>query len=1010
MKKFYYILFLLLPLLAMVGCTDESLYDGEGDQVTLSYSVKLDDEAKSRAIGDGSNVDQLLVGIFKKNGEQFVQLAQEEFPVSENKANVTLQLLKNQEYQLVFWAQKKGNGIYDTSDLSNITIDYSNFQKTQAEAAQLDAFYATSKVTVTTSTSDGGSITLKRPFTQFGIGVYGSDVEVESIESAQIKVIGTLYTGFKPLAEGEKADAGNANEYTFNFTELTELNDKSNSFIINDKTYTLLTTNYFLVPTEKTDATISGSVSLKDGNGDSVSEFQFTDAPLVLNARLNLGKGLTEVWDGVIVEALPEADGNGIIHIENTQQLAYLMKYGVTGTVESPKKIHLCKDLDMNGTVIPRAADYAIQHVSFDGGGKTLYRLGTSLFGKASNVDITGLNIQGANITDDGHVGVLADTLCGNSTLQDITINSSSALSNNGAAGGMVGYIVRKSEKDRSETLTVTFNNCDLVGVTANGSLSEGKFVGLLSGYDNGETLTFDADCSADANTDVTDFTSPYMVENQSVWAKKDANGNDIIIDAKYNGWLGTETYRRGKVTFEGKRLVPKWDGNTTVTPLVENNVNLIYSPYDIAYYQGKSSTSVTFKEDVDLGSQIFDPIWSITNLDGENHTVYNLKVDMVHDGTGAAFIQSASGNTTHKNITFVGADIKNVNNPELLAPNYGVTSDGGAGNAYAGTLVSHSGGTYTVTNVHVKNSKVYAICKMGGLVGYVGGNLEMSQCSVEDCIIENFEPIDKNGKKIPNYYTLPRIYELSLSNVQSLSGITSLFQVGKIPNTATVNCLQWWYTNGECGGLIGFIKSKSAKIDACKVLNTEINCVGQPNKTVVANVWDKADFDTNNPYVSGKKIFAKGNTDIAGRHVNQFIGDIVSERKEGGNDYNVTISNYEVRGNTYFDSDASSATQYCHNYASGKYCEVVGCAYYIGVDVKMFNIDLTHVNDCAGSLTFYPLNGTSVTLTEEVKKGNDMSWVGGSFTDAEYKQKRSGPLFRPSWSYNVESYYPTYP
>ena len=75
-----------------------------------------------------------------------------------------------------------------------------------------------------------------------------------------------------------------------------------------------------------------------------------------------------------------------------------------------------------------------------------------------------------------------------------------------------------------------------------------------------------------------------------------------------------------------------------------------------------------------------------------------------------------------------------------------------------------------------------------------------------------------------------------------------------------------------------------------------------------------------------------------------------------------------------------------------------------------MFELDLKHVNDCAGSLTFNPLNGTSVTLTEEVKKGNDMSWTGGSFSDAEYEQKKSGFLFNVTWSYNVDSYYPTYP
>ena len=282
MKKFYYILFLLLSMLVCVGCSDENLYDGEGEQITLLYSVKLDDEVKPRAIGDGSNINQLLVGIFQ-NG---AQLTIKEFPVSDNQVNITLQLLKSETYQLVFWAQTKDNGIYNTDNLNNIIVNYSNFTKPQAIATNLDAFYATRTVSVENSAKEG--VTLTRPFTQFGVGVYGSETEVGNVKSVEIKITGTLYTGFKPLATGEKAVAGNASEYIFNFTGL---NDKSDSFIINGTNYTLLSTNYFLVPTQ-TNATISGSVSLKNENGNSLSEFQFTDAPLLLNTRVNIGKGL----------------------------------------------------------------------------------------------------------------------------------------------------------------------------------------------------------------------------------------------------------------------------------------------------------------------------------------------------------------------------------------------------------------------------------------------------------------------------------------------------------------------------------------------------------------------------------------------------------------------------------------------------------------------------------------------------------------------------------------------
>lgn len=952
----------------LAGCQDDEMFTSAGDElVTLRYTANVDNGMRSRAIGDGTKVDQLLVGVFQ-DGKQVKQYT---FDVKDGHADIHLPLLRNESYDLVFWAQTAGNGIYLTEDLSHITVDYSEFQKTQVEAITLDAFYAT-RTGVSVSNPGNSAIELVRPFTQMSFGVYGNEEIKGQIVSARVTVNGTLYTGFNPFADGEKAVAGEQDTYEFTFTALE---DKTNTFIIDGKEFTHLTASYFFVPTTVQDAKISGSVSLMDAEGSTVSEFLFADAPLLLNTRVNIGKGLVEVWDGVNVEALPEADGDGIIHIENTQQLAFLVKYGLKGTYEQMAKVHLCKDLDMNLQQIERDGTYVLDSVVFDGGGHTIYRLGNALFRSAAHVEVTDLNINGSEMQkEEGHIGALIDTLRSNAIFTRVSIEKAKVTTANGAAGGMVGYIVRSSEKDRAETLSVSFNGCQVNNSTISASAAEGIFVGELSGYDNQETLSFDAECSAE-NTFITDYTSSYLAENQSVWLDD--------VDTNYDNWLGTETYRRGVVKFDEVQLVPKWDGKTMdIVPLVENNVNVIYSPYDVAYYQKKSSSTVTFKTDVDLGSNKFDPIKSITNLDGENHTVYNLKVDMVHDGTGAAFIQSASGTTTHKDIIFVGADIKNVHDEEIPVPDYGNEDDDGAGNAYAGTLVSHSGGTYNVSNVHVKSGKVYAVCKMGGLVGYVGGNLNMNDCSVNDYTIENYEPM------VPNYYAIPGI---------SFSSFI-------------VNGLQWWYTNGECGGLIGFIKSPKAEIIRCSVTNSNINCVGQPNKEVIANVYNADGFDSSDPYRSGKGVYGTAKTEIAGRHVNQFIGDIVSEREEEGSNYIVNIEDYTVSGNKYFGIDASDTdNKYNHCYeqvnkgSSWKpnyeysYCDAVGSAYYVGVDISIWFLITTikkHIMYCAGELTFKPLGKESVTITEAVGDGNNIAWTGGSFKDLKVGGKSSYPTY----------------
>ena len=1010
MKNYNKILLALAALFFVTSCALEemSFMSGpeEGGEVVMTFKPKFEDfESVTKAIGKGERVDELLVQVYENGGS--APICSEVYE-KEDWDDIDIPFYYGKKYQVYFWAYDSDLNPYVIGEdglKDGVSVEYPDGALAYDALEILDAFYAVKDVDLSTNDDTRVNVSLTRPFAQ--VNLVADKAELLNAKATKVEFEINAANSFVPGA----ADAISTTGMTFTFKSDNFFQD--NEEITAGKVY--LGTTYLFVPSS---GSLEAKVTLYDSMGNKLKGPSTVTIPLASNQRTNLVfTGVEPAWDDDAMD-VPEAS-DGWIHIETPEQMAAFL---LDGPVEGAK-VHVCLDINMGG--LPQKYHEAIAARTFTdltlyggalengnpttGGGSHMISNFTApaFLANATNLTVSDLVLDNFNVAGNSHVGTLVNTLKGSSTFTNVTVSNSSATTSNGAAGGVVGYVVRKSEKDRAENLEVKFDGCSIVGSEAmhiaTGTLAEGKFVGLLSGYDNGEILVFTDDCSADYNTTVADYASRYAEGKESTWQ----SDNDYTT---YDGFLGDEKYLRAKVYFGGEdevtnRFCPKWDGATTVEPLVESNIKLIYSAFDVAKLQKAGHSAVTFKTDVDLGGYKFDPIKSITNLDGENNTIYNLKVDMVHDGTGAAFIQSASGTTTHKDIIFIGADIKNVHNPNIPAPNYGNTNDGGAGNAYAGTLVSHSGGTYTVSNVHVKNGKVYAVCKMGGLVGYVGStSFTMTDCSVDGYTVENYEP------GIPNYYTLPRLYELNLSSVSNMSFITQVFQVGKIPNTAIVNCLQWWYTNGECGGLIGFIKSPSANIDNCSVTNTEINCVGQPNKPVVANVWDKADFKSDEPYRSGVKIFAKGNTDIAGRHVNQFIGDVVSERKEGGTNYNITISDYVVDGNTYFGADASSAYQYNHNYASGKYCEVVGCAYYVGVDVKLFNIDLTHVNDCAGTLTFNPLNGGTVTVTEDVKQGNNMSWVGGSFTDAEYKQKNSGSWLRPSWSYNVDSFFPQYP
>jgi hypothetical protein len=106
------------------------------------------------------------------------------------------------------------------------------------------------------------------------------------------------------------------------------------------------------------------------------------------------------------------------------------------------------------------------------------------------------------------------------------------------------------------------------------------------------------------------------------------------------------------------------------------------------------------------------------------------------------------------------------------------------------------------------------------------------------------------------------------------------------------------FYPHGEIGGLIGFVTSNS-NISDCSVVNTVIDAKGQVAKS---------------PRIGLNSLLAV-NVTIAGRYVNEFIGNIRTANKE-----NVTISNVVTDGNSY------EGDSWKHSVA----CPVVGGIYYV--------------------------------------------------------------------------------
>ena len=703
----------------------------------------------------------------------------------------------------------------------------------------------------------------------------------------------------------------------------------------------------------------------------------------------------------------PSVDGEYIV-INEASELMWLFynEHKIDDVTYS--KIRIGADINMGAfKYIPMPAMNLADGAEIDGNNKTIKGVtmdeeATAIFG-----DVNSLNIHDLTLTDcsvntavQTGAGILVGEVSTGLTVNNVTFNNCSVVAprmiglvagslnkgtfdisnvtangglvetsyvsgKSGIAGGLVGYIV-----NNAATQSATFTNCT-VSTTVKSYMEAdyyfyGKIVGLIAGNVGKDKLYF-VNCNAADATLVPMYDQGNKIAETAVLSFCEARRADFCeatLTSATDNLLGGERYCRGEVYYEGKRFVPEWDGKRAATMLTETidevTVYYVYSAFDFAKAQSAgydSAKKLVFKADVDMGGHTFKPINDVRNLDGEGHSLYNVKVERTHDATnnrGAGLIIYSTGTTTHQNLTIVGADITCNHDASLPALEYGDDEDGATGNAYAGVLVSRvASGTYTASNVTVRNSKVRGVCKVGGLIGVASaGSTTISNCSVEGSIVENYDP------KVANYYKMET----------TSSGMV-------------IDGLQWWYTAGECGGLIGFLNAKNATISNCSVTNTQINCTGQPNKDVVANIWSESAW-TAGAYKSGVSIKGNATTTIAGRHVNQFIGDIRSLRTEAqveanSGEYTTIISNYTVSGNSYNGVSADSTNAYNHEYASGAYCPVVGCAYYTGVDVNMIlNI---HVSHCAGTLNFNANGGETTTLTEGIGSGNNMSWFGGN-------------------------------
>lgn len=458
-----------------IACAKEQVGPGEGAMVEATFSVDVPGVIGTKA-GEGTKATKLYYQVFDAEGAPVDGLPMQEKDIN-GSTTVNFQLIKDQTYNFVFWAQTAEAGYYTVTDLRTITA---NYEGKNSNDENFDAFFAVEKA-ITINGPITKTVTLKRPFAQINVATTDvlkageTTVNVDFTGATSAVTVKDVPTVFSPLTD-ELSSPVNALQFAsaaipggnFAVTGSTE-------------TYKYLAVNYVFAPVDGTVYDVEAALNVA---GKDVT-VKVPSVPAKRNYRTNIyGNLLTttadfnveidpgfagdenmEMWDGS-ADAVTEVDG--VYEIKNAAQLAWVSQQVNSGaTTFSGKTVKLVDDIYLGGkswtpigTVVsvPSVAFYG----TFEGNGKTIHNLNASdntpnystagLFGSLVSATIKNLTIENAVVKSNHYAGVICGYSEGESTIQNCKVSNATVTStpeliggkwdNGDKVGGIAGYIV----------------------------------------------------------------------------------------------------------------------------------------------------------------------------------------------------------------------------------------------------------------------------------------------------------------------------------------------------------------------------------------------------------------------------------------------------------------------------------------------------------------------------------------------------------------------------------------
>lgn len=430
MNKNLFKTFAIAAMAVLAGaCAKENEQLAGPSNVTFEISTP---EIATKAIGDGMTATQLYYQVFDADGKVIEGLGVQNKDLASGKTTVSFQLIKDQTYNFIFWAQTAKTGYYiidATEGLKKITADYEG-KKSNDE--NFDAFYAVEKA-LTINGPITKTVTLKRPFAQINIATAdvlkagtttGPAIDLSGATSKV--VVKGVPTVFAPLATTPETMLTGATDVTFISAAVP-----TEKLVVKGVEYNYLAMNYVFAPAEGTVCDLTAEFALV---GRAPIPLSSPATPIKRNYRTNiLGKLLTSSAD-FNIEVDPGFGGDEDIYPIVVNGVAYKTMDAAVAAAKTGEQTIISLNNDMAGNGVKTING---QDVVIDLGGHT-FDIDGSLVGSA-NTETSGFQLlKGSKVTFKN--GTLkskkASLLIQNYsdlTLEDVTLD---------ATGGAAQYVL----------------------------------------------------------------------------------------------------------------------------------------------------------------------------------------------------------------------------------------------------------------------------------------------------------------------------------------------------------------------------------------------------------------------------------------------------------------------------------------------------------------------------------------------------------------------------------------